>query len=284
MSRFFCDADCELDYKTIEELGITLIEMPYTVGGEEALYDCGRTTDYKAFFDKMRKGATAKTQALNSYDYVQYFEPVFAAGEDVLYVSFSHKMSGTFSYLNTALQELKEKYPDRKCTVVDTCNISLGAGITVYFAAKLHNSGASDEEVVNFVEKFRERVRIYFTVDDLVYLKRGGRLTSFKAGIGTLFGIKPIITVSGGQLVSLPSQKGRKKALNTLIGYMSKDNIDSSYPVCIISGDADEDRDFTAELIREAYPEIEIRHYEIGPVIGCHCGPGTVGLIFVAKD
>ena len=152
MSVFFCDSNCELWYDKVEELGINFISMPYTIDGEEYYYDLGKNTDSKQFFDKMRKGASAKTSALNMNDYVDIFEPVLANGDDVLYVSFSHKMSGTFNSLNLAKEELLAKYPDRKITVVDTENISMGAGIIVYFAAKLHNEGASDDEVIRFVE------------------------------------------------------------------------------------------------------------------------------------
>lgn len=283
MSKFFCDADCELDYKVIDELGITLIKMPYTLDGQESLFDCGRTTDFKGFFDSMRDGASAKTQALNVYDYIEYFEPVYASGEDIIYVSFSHKMSGTFSAMKYALEELKTKYPKRKCTVIDTENISMGAGIIVYYAAKLHNQGASDKEVAEFVEQFKKKTHVYFTVDDLVYLKRGGRLSSFKAGMCNLLGIKPIIGVSEGQLVSLETVKGRKKALCTLVEYMKKYGVDTSYPMALLNADCDSDRDYIARLINEAFPDLEIWHYNVGPVVGCHCGPDTIGIIFISK-
>ncbi len=283
MSKFFCDADCELDYKAIDELGITLIKMPYTLDGEESLFDCGRTTDFKGFFEKMRNGASAKTQALNEYDYLHYFEPVFQSGEDILYVSFSHKMSGTFVSMNKALEELKQKYPQRKCTVADTQSISMGAGIIVYYAAKLHNSGASDDRVVEFVEQFKAKTHVYFTVDNLVYLKRGGRLSSFKAGMGKLLGIKPIIGIKDGELLSLENVKGRKKALSTLVSYMQKSGVDTSYPMVLLNADCEADRDFTAELITEAFPGLEIWHYNVGPVVGCHCGPDTIGIIYVSE-
>lgn len=284
MSKFFCDADCELDYRKIDELNITLIKMPYTLDGEESLFDCGRTTDYKGFFDKMRSGASAKTQALNEYDYIQYFEPVFATGEDILYVSFSHKMSGTFVSMQKALDELKQKFPERKCTVIDTESISMGAGIIVYYAAKLHNEGKTDEEVAQFVEQFKKRTQVYFTVNDLVYLKRGGRLSSFKAGMGTLLGIKPIIGINDGQLVNIETVKGRKKALNTLIAYMQKCGVDTSYPLIILNADCDEDRNYTAELVNTAFPDLQIINYNVGPVVGCHCGPDTIGVVFISKQ
>ena len=167
MSRFFCDSNCELWYDKIEKLGIDYISMPYTIGGEEYYYDLGKNTDNRAFFDRMRGGAVAKTSALNEADYIGYFEPVLKGGEDIIYVTFSHKMSGTFDSMNKAIEKLKADYPDRKITVVDSTHISMAAGLVVYFAALKHNEGASDEEVVKFVEEFRDRVKCYFTVAGL---------------------------------------------------------------------------------------------------------------------
>lgn len=285
MSRFFCDSNCELDYKTVDELGMELIRMPYTLNGKEEKYDLGRDSDPKVFFAAMRNGADAKTQALNQFDYIDYFEPVFAAGEDIIYVSFSHAMSGTFNSLAIAVDELKARYPDRKFTLCNTYGISMGAGIVVYHAAKLHNEGKSDEEVADFVEKFARRVRCYFTVKDLVYLKRGGRLSAFKAMMGNLFDLKPIIVMSEeGKLVSHVNVKGRKKSLHALVEYAEKDGIDLSYPCVIMNGDCDEDTGFTMSLLREKYPDIEIWERKVGPVIGSHCGPDTVGFIFIQKE
>ena len=197
MSKFFCDSNCELWFDKVESLGINYISMPYTVGDKEYYYDLGKNTDNRKFFEDMRKGAVPKTSALNMQDYLDYFEPVLKSGEDIIYVTFSHKMSATFESMAKAIQQLKQTYPERTVSVVDTKHISMAAGIVVYYAAKLHNEGASDAEVVKFVESFRERVKCYFTVSNLIYLKRGGRLSSFKAFVGTLFDIKPIRRKAG---------------------------------------------------------------------------------------
>lgn len=285
MSKFFCDSNSEIWYTRFDGLNATCIQMPYTVNGEEKFYDLGRCTDNRAFFDEMRKGATVKTQALNETDYIDYFEPVLAGGEDILYVHFSRAMSGTFDSMDRAIATLKEKYPERKITTVETKNISMGSGMVTYFAAKKHAEGASDEEVVKFVEHFRERVKVYFTVDDLVYLKRGGRLSAFKAAMGTILKLKPIIaTNEEGKLVNIVNAKGRKKSMHMLVEYLAQDKVDLDYPISLISADTDEDAAETAAMIREQYPSAEIWEQLIGPVVGCHCGPDTIGLIFVAKE
>ncbi len=284
MSKLFCDSNSEIWFTRFDELGASCIGMPYTVNGNERFYDLGRNTDNRAFFDEMRGGASVKTQALNENDYIEYFEPVLASGEDILYVHFSRAMSGTFASMDKAIATLKEKYPERKITTVDTKNISMGAGMISYFAARKHKEGASDEEVVAFVESFREKVQVYFTVDDLTYLKRGGRLSSFKAVMGTIFNIKPIISVSDeGKLENILNVKGRKKAMHTLVDYLESGKVDVRFPISIMNADTDEDVAVTVDMIREKYPTAEIWQQLVGPVVGAHCGPGTIGMIFVSS-
>lgn len=284
MSKFFCDSNCELWFDKVESLGINYISMPYTVGDNEYYYDLGKNTDNRKFFEDMRKGAVPKTSALNMQNYIDYFEPVLKQGEDIIYVTFSHKMSATFESMAKAIEQLKQTYPERTVSVVDTKHISMAAGIVVYYAAKLHNEGASDAEVVKFVESFRERVKCYFTVSNLIYLKRGGRLSSFKAFVGTLFDIKPIISNIDGKLENIEKSKGRKKSLKDLTGYLEKDKVDLSYPIVIMNADCDPDADYTVSAIREKYPDAEIWEQLVGPVIGSHCGPDTIGVIFVAAE
>ena len=285
MSRFFCDTNCELWFSRFDALGLACIKMPYTVNGEEKFYDLGRETDNRKFFDAMRGGASVKTQALNENDYIEYFEPVLAGGEDILYVHFSRAMSGTFDSMEKTSAYRKEKYPERKITTVDTKNISMGAGMVVYYAALKHNEGASDEDVVKFVEEFRDRIKVYFTVDDLVYLKRGGRLSAFKAMMGTILKLKPIISTSQeGKLVNILNAKGRKNAIHTLVNYLESGNVDLSYPISIMNADTDSDVALTIEMIKEKYPQAEVWEQLVGPVVGCHCGPDTIGMIFVSKE
>ena len=155
MSVFFTDTDCEMNYTDAEELGMHVIGMPYTIKNKEYVYDYGKNIDIKQFYEDMRAGEIATTSALNSQDYIDYFEPIFAAGEDILYVHFSSELSATFDHMQTALDILKEKYPERKVTTFDTGNICVGAGIQAIEACKLHNAGASDEEVIEFLKEFK---------------------------------------------------------------------------------------------------------------------------------
>ncbi len=283
MSVFLCDSNCELWHTRIKDLGIDYISMPYCYNDKEFYYDLGEATDFKAFFSAVRSGTVPKTMALNPENYKEILEPYFKAGEDVLYVSFSHAMSGTFSQLDKALQELKEVYPERKCTVFNTNSISLGAGIQVEAAAEMKKKGASDDEILAFLKDFTNCSAMYFVVDDLMHLKRGGRLSATSAVAGTLLKIKPVLTMNAeGGLNVLEKVVGLKKAIRELAGKVAKDLTGTEYSVYVLDADCKEEGDELAELIKKRRPEAKIVRQTIGPVIGTHCGPGTLGVIFIA--
>ncbi len=282
-SVLLIDADGELWYTRQEELGVECISMPYTYNNEEYYYDLGKNTDLKKFYQAIRDGAVPKTMALNPQEYYEIIEKHYAVGNDVLYVSFSHAMSGTFNHLDTALGMLAEKYPERKCTIFDTNSISLGAGIQMEYAAELKNKGASDEEILAFLNDFTNRVAIYFMVDDLNHLKRGGRLSAFSAFAGTLLSLKPILTVDGdGKLSVLEKIVGKKKAIRSIADKVVQTLTGTEYTVYVLDADCEADGDMLADLIKQGRPDAKIVRQTVGPVIGAHCGPGTIGAIFVA--
>lgn len=283
MSVFFTDTDCEMWFSDAESLGMNVIGMPYTINGQESVYDYGKNTDIDAFYNEMSQGKVATTAALNVQDYIEYFEPVFAAGEDILYVHFSSQLSCTFDSMKKAVDMLLEKYPGRKFTSFDTLNISVGAGIQAIEACKLHNAGASDEEVIEFLKDFRDRIAIYFYVDSLHYLRRGGRVSAVSNFMGSLLNLKPILTVtSEGKLEKLTVMKGKKKATDFLFEKFKKEYLnDDRYEIYVLDASNKEVADELAEKIRISGKNVRIRRLPVGPVIGAHSGPGTVGCIFV---
>lgn len=285
MSVLLCDSNCELWHTRAKELGLDYISMPYLYGGQEYCYDLGKNTDFKKFYDAVRGGTVPKTMALNPENYKEILTPYFKAGEDVLYISFSHEMSGTFAQLDVALEELKKEFPERKCTVFNTNSICLGAGIQVEAAAELKQKGASDEEILTFLKEFTNRVAVYFIVDDLMHLKRGGRLSAGAAVAGTLLSIKPMLTVNEkGGLNVIEKVMGRKKAVRALADKVIKGLTGTEYNVYVVDADCKEDGDELAEKIRAARPEAKIVRQTVGPVIGSHCGPDTLGVIFIADE
>ena len=287
MAVLFCDTDCELWYTTARELGIKVIPMPYTVDGEEKLYDLGENTDFKAFYDKMRAGASVSTAGLNPETYIEIFEPYFKAGEDILYIAFSSKMSNTFSYLELAIKELKAKYPDVKYRRYDTLNICMGAGLMVYMAAKYFNAHGGDiDATCAYLDTLVQNVSVLFVVDDLKYLARGGRLSPAKAAIGNVLQLKPVLYVNReGEIDVLTKQKGAKKAMSYIVSsFEQKYRPKEGAPVVLVGADCDE---AVAELKSRVEPLVqgaEIFVQPVGPVIGAHCGPGTYGIIFTSES
>ena len=286
MYQLFCDSNCELWHTTVKELGLNVIRMPYIMDDEELFYDMGEKHDFKGFFDKMREGATPKTAALNEYAYTEYFEPVLARGEDIYYITFSHQMSGTFNAMKNVIAQLKEKYPEREIRFKDSKLISLGSGFITYYGALKYKEGATMDEMDAYLDELIEHTATYFVVDDLTYLHRGGRVSGTSKVIGNLLGIKPILYFNEeGKILNIDKKKGMKMALSALLTYMKTKGTElDKYKVFIMQADNEETAEKFADNIRAQFGEVDIHIQPVGPVIGAHCGPGTIGLIFHTKE
>lgn len=285
MAVIFCDTDCELWYTHAEELDLKVIRMPYIIDGEEKLADLGESGDTAEFFAKMKAGAGASTAGLNQQIYYDIFEPYFKAGEDILYIAFSSHLSGTFAYLDLAIKELDAKYPGVKFRKFDTLNICVGAGILVYLGAKYFREHGDDiDKTCDYLDTIVNKVGIYFVVDDMKYLARGGRISPAKAKIGNLLNIKPVLTVIDGKLDVCNKANGTKKAYRYMIDmFAEKYNADMDAPVILVDADNRCVSDEFASKIREIDAKADVWQQPIGPVIGAHAGPGTVGIIFMTK-
>ena len=283
MYKLFCDSNCEIWHDEAKALQLNVIRMPYVLDGEEYYYDLGEKTDFAHFYKRMREGAVPKTSAINEQNYTDYFEPVLAAGEDIFYITFSHKLSATFESMNRAIAALKEKYPDREIRTFDTKSISLGAGFQVRYAAEKYLKGASIDELEAYLTELSAHTVVYFVVDDLVYLKRGGRISALTATFGTLLGIKPLISIMpGGSLKSVGKIKGAKRVVSEFIRLMKEHNCDTqNYRVEVLQADCPETGDALVSALKEEFGEnIKVNCQIVGPVIASHCGPGTLGVIF----
>ena len=286
MYQLFCDSNCELWHETVKELGLNVIRMPYILDGQEIFYDMGENTDFKAFFDRMRAGETPKTAALNEYAYVEYFEPVLARGEDVYYITFSHQMSATFNSMKAAIEKLKAKYPEREIRFKDSKLISMGSGFVIYYGALKYKEGATMDELDAYLDELIAHTATYFVVNDLTYLYRGGRVSGVSKVVGNLLGIKPILYFNEeGKILNINKVKGMRKALSALLGYMKEKGSElDKYKVYVMQADCEEVANSFADNIRAQFGDLDITVQPIGPVIGAHCGPGTVGLIFHSKE
>ena len=286
MYQLFCDSNCELWHTTVKELGLNLIRMPYIEDGEERFYDMGETHDFKAFYDKMRAGGTPKTAALNEYAYTEYFEPILARGEDIYYITFSHQMSGTFNAMQNVIAQLKEKYPEREIRFKDSKLISLGSGFITYYGALKYKEGATMDELDAYLDDLIAHTATYFVVDDLTYLYRGGRVSGVSRVVGNLLGIKPILYFNEeGKILNIAKAKGKKKAFSMLLGYMKEKGLDlNKYKVYVLQADCEEEAQGFIANMKAQFGDLDVEMRPVGPVIGAHCGPGTVGLIFHAKE
>lgn len=285
MSAIFFDTDCELWYTQADELGVNVIEMPYTIDDEEYFYDLGRHTDFKQFYDKMRAGSMPITSALNPQQYTEIFEPFFQKGEEIFYISFSHKLSGTFNHLETALKDLNTRYPGVRFVRYDTLNISFGGGYMVWLAVKYIQAGHTIDETIAYLDQIAGHINLQFVVDDLNHLHRGGRLSKASAVVGSLLGIKPILHVTDeGTLEVKDKIKGTKKAINYLVDDMKAHMQDATMPIVVLDADSPETGNALENKVREAYPDATIWHYTVGPVIGTHCGPGTLALLYYGES
>ena len=255
--------------------------MPYTIGSKAYFYDMGEKTDFKAFLDQMRAGAVPKTSALNEYSYIEYFEPVLARGEDIYYVTFSHKMSATFNAMDAAIATLKEKYPERRIMTKDAKTISLGSGFVTYYAALKKREGATMEELDAYLDELIPHTATYFAVDDLTYLHRGGRISAATKVVGGLLNIKPILYFDEeGKIVSISKARGFRNAISKLVEYAEEKGSElDKYKVFILQADCEEYANTLAETMRTRF-NADVTVQPVGPVIAAHCGPGTIGLIF----
>ena len=282
---FMMDSDSDLPYDLKVKYDIPVVYMPYAMNGKEYFDDLGQTLDHKSYYDQMRAGAVPVTSALNEEVYMEYFEPILKE-KDLLFVAFSSKMSCTIQAIYATRDQLLKKYPGRKFIVVDTLSISTPVTLLALKAHELYRSGAPIEEVADWLEKNKLRAHGWFTVDDLKYLKRGGRISSTAAAFGSMLDIKPVICEArDGTLQSVDKVRGRKKALNILVDKMMEYEPDpDESPVIILHADAPEDAKELKALALKKNPRLQIRIDNVGPVIGAHCGPGTLAITFLGKE
>ena len=280
------DSDSDLPYALKVQYDIPVVYMPYTLDGKEYFDDLGQTLDHKTFFDAMREGAHPTTSALNEAVYEEYFEPILAEGKDILFLAFSSQLSGTINSLRAAREALLETYPERTFIVVDTLSISGPQTLLVLKAQEMYEAGASIEDVAAWVEANKLRAHAYFTVDDLKYLQRGGRVSATAAALGTLLDLKPILTETReGKLAAAQKVRGRKKALGFMVDKAAECITDPTESiVLVLHADAKEDAAKLAIMVHDRIPGLTVRMENVGPVIGAHAGPGTLALCFIGKE
>lgn len=281
------DSTTDLTQELINELNITVIPMEFNIEGKSYLnYSDERDISYKEFYDILRSGKSSTTSLINTATFTDLFEPILQDGKDILYIAFSSGLSGTYNSSCIAAQMLSEKYTDSKIYTVDSLSASMGEGLLVYHAANKKKEGMNIDDLKDWVEKNKHNLCHWFTVDDLHHLKRGGRLSSAAAIVGTVLSIKPVLHVDNeGHLIPVEKVRGRKLSITAMLKIMEKTAIKPEEQTIFIShGDCLEEAEYLATLIKEKLNVKDIKMNFIGPVIGSHSGPGTIALFFLGTE
>jgi len=279
------DSACDINPGILKNWGVDFVRLGYLFDkvSTEYSYD---DVDSKIFYDRMRKGETVKTSAVNPETFAAAFDDILKQGTDFIYLGFSSGLSTTFNSARIAADELKEKYPDRKIICIDSLCASAGQGLLLRLAVNKKASNCSIEELEEYIKGIIPNLCHWFTVDDLVYLKRGGRISSAVAFVGAVLGIKPILHVDDdGKLVNVTKARGRKAALEALVdkyGELASDTKNGTVFIC--QADCmDEAEDIKSQLKTKYGADVELIT-DIGPVIGAHSGPGTISIFFIGKN
>ena len=287
MLVLFTDTDTDMTPELAEKYGYHLISMPYSINGEPVYpYEDFEEFDAHTFYQTLRDGVLPNTSAISKQRYIEYFEPYFAAGDDILYVHFSRAMSVTFNAMDEAYAELKAKYPERKLYTVDTKGITIISLNIALEVADLYKAGKTAEEILEWAETEVDHFAVYFFADDLKFFKHSGRVSGLAGTMGTLLGIRPIIYMDAeGKMVSIGKEKGREKAAERLIKYV-EDLGDDIKEHRIIVGNSDVPElaeDIVARLKERFGDDLNIVIADVNPTAGSHCGPNALGICFHSK-
>ena len=277
------DSACDILPEKLAEWKVEMIPLAYlfTDTGKEQL---DHEEPIREFYKSMRDGRVAKTSSVNESRFVDAFTPILEAGKDLIYLAFSSGLSVTCENGKKVAATLQEKYPDRKIVVIDSLAASAGQGLFVYLAVQNRDSGMSLEDNARALEAYVLHVCHWFTVDDLVYLKRGGRISRTTALLGTALNVKPVLHVDNeGHLIKMTQVRGRKKSIRKMAERLGETILPES-PIFISHGDCAEDAEMLKVILEKEYGKEVTLITWIGSVIGAHSGPGTLALFFLGTE
>ncbi len=280
----YTDTACDISSDILESWGVKFAELSFQLAGDDTIYR-STTLSPKELYDRMRAGKTGKTSAVNMEEFKDVFRPELEAGRDVLYLAFSSGLSNTYNAARLAADELLEEFPNNRVIAVDTLCASAGQGLLVHFAVEKKASGAPIEDVARFVMDTRLNLCHWFTVDDLKYLKAGGRISATTALLGGMLNIKPVLHMDDeGHLISMSKVRGRRASLDALVAKYDELAIEKTGEVYICQADCIEDAEYVKASLAEKFGANVTLITDIGPVIGLHSGPGTLAVFFLGKN
>lgn len=280
------DSSCDLTAAMANQLKLEVLPLSLVLSGTEYLnYLDGREISFEDFYSRIRNGEISTTSAVSVGAFEEKMEELVVQGNDILCLSFSSGLSTTYQSAAIAAKTVSERHPEATIRVVDSLCASLGQGLFVYHCAKQKATGKSLDEVADYAESIKLRLCHWFTVDDLFFLKRGGRISGATALFGTMLAVKPVMHVDNeGHLVPVAKARGRKSSLRALVDHMEQTLDPKDQTVFISHGDCEADARFVADEITRRFGITDIHINYVGPVIGSHSGPGTVALFFLGKE
>lgn len=280
----FTDSTCDLAPEHINDLGVKTIPLKFLYEGK--FYDDGAGMSYENFYNLLREKKTITTSQINTSTFIDAFEPYLKEKKDIIYIAFSSTLSGTYTSAKIAQNDLLEKYPQQKIIIIDSLCASMGEGLLVHYAVQKKRAGMPIDELAQWLENNKLNVCHWFTVDDLFHLKRGGRVSSMSALLGTMLSIKPVLHVdNAGKLIPKEKVRGRKAALISLVEHVKKSaKIGADDVVFISHGDSIADANFVKELILKDFNVKEVKINYIGTVVGAHAGPGAIAVFFMGQN
>ena len=281
--RIITDNCCDFPSEMYEELNLSVVPLVVRFQGKEVSQYSEKWL--KKMYAGLRAGEEATTSAVNPQGWSEAIEPVLAAGEDALVLAFSSGLSTTYQSAVIAATELSEQYPDRKIRVIDTLCASLGQGLLVWYACQKRDAGMGFEDLADWCESNKQNLCMWFTVDDLMFLKRGGRISAATALVGTMLQIKPVLHVDDeGHLINVSKARGRKAAIEALAKKVGETGLPGANDTVFIShGDCIEEVKILEAILKEKYGVKNVFTYYVGAVIGSHAGPGTIALFFMGS-
>ncbi|MED4016856.1 DegV family protein [Sutcliffiella cohnii] len=281
--KIIVDSACDLPKSYLEENNVELLSLKVLYNEKE--YDDMVSIQAKEVFDAMREGAVIKTSQAAPTQAKEVFENIAKNKESAIYIAFSSELSGTYQMAMLMKNDVLEEYPDLDVTIINTKGASLGIGLIVKRAVELANIGASKEEIIAEVEKYVAQMEYVFTVDNLDYLARGGRVSKASAFVGGLLNIKPLLHMEDGKLIPIEKIRGRKKVLRRMVDLMKeRGGSFENQTIAISHGDDEETALVLKEMIQTETGANDFYIHSIGSAIGAHAGPGTIALFFLNKD
>ena len=277
------DSGTDLSAEMAKELDITILDL-MVIMDDDPTPKPNSSVDAREFYEFLRSKHTATTSAVNTDAFAEEMEKAINDGKDVIYLGFSSGLSNTFNAGRIAAEELSEKYPDSKIYAIDTLCASLGEGLLVYLAAKKKQAGATIDELRDYIEATKLHLCHWFTVEDLMFLKRGGRVSAATAVVGTMLSIKPVMHVdNAGKLIKMGTARGRKASIDSLFE-KTKATVTDTEVMFICHGDCIDDAKYLAERLKNELGVKEVFIDYTGVVIGSHSGPGTLAVFYIGTE